>query len=170
MHYLWPSFDISNLGRLLAELRRAEAAGKRGGNPTGRPPPGAVHPDTPTVPTARQAAALFLRRKEKLTAEQEAYLDRLVTLDETLAEACRLTQGFARMVRGLEGEKLDEWLEEAEASEGAVMRRFAKGLRKDLAAVRAGLTQSWSNGPVEGFVHKLTAICVSSGPARGCSL
>ncbi len=150
--------DISNLGRLLAELRRAEAAGKRGGNPTGRPPPGAVHPDTPTVPTARQAAALFLRRKEKLTAEQEAYLDRLVTLDETLAEACRLTQGFARMVRGLEGEKLDEWLEEAEASEGAVMRRFAKGLRKDLAAVRAGLTQSWSNGPVEGFVHKLKLV------------
>ncbi|MDP9475468.1 MAG: transposase, partial [Actinomycetota bacterium] len=49
-------------------------------------------------------------------------------------------------------------LEEAEASEGAVMRRFAKGLRKDLAAVRAGLTQSWSNGPVEGFVHKLKLV------------
>jgi transposase len=28
-------------------------------------------------------------------------------------------------------------------------------LRKDLDAVRAGLTQKWSNGPVEGFVHKL---------------
>ena len=35
------------------------------------------------------------------------------------------------------------------------MRRFAAGLEKDLAAVRAGLTEKWSNGPVEGFVHKL---------------
>lgn len=150
--------DISNLGRLLAELRRSEAAKKPGGKPAGRPPPGATHPDTPTVPTARQAAALFLRRKEKLTAEQEAYLDRLGTLDETLADAYRLTQGFVGMVRGLEGEKLDEWLKESEASEVAVMRRFAKGLRKDLSAVRAGLTESWSNGPVEGLVNKLKLI------------
>ena len=31
----------------------------------------------------------------------------------------------------------------------------AVGLKKDLAAVRAGLTETWSKGPVEGFVHKL---------------
>ena len=36
-------------------------------------------------------------------------------------------------------EKLDGWLEEAEAC----------------IAVRAELTETWSNGPVEGFVHKL---------------
>ncbi|MDP8973744.1 MAG: ISL3 family transposase [Actinomycetota bacterium] len=150
--------DISNLGRLLAELRRAEAAGKPGGKPAGRPPPGAVHPDTPTVPTVRQVAALFLRREEKLTAEQKAYLDRLWVLDETSADAYWLTQKFAGMVRGLEGGKLDGWLEEAEASGVAAMRRFAKGLKKDLSAVRAGLTESWSNGPVEGFVHKLKLI------------
>jgi transposase len=35
------------------------------------------------------------------------------------------------------------------------MRRFAAGLRKDLPAVRASLAEPWSNGPVEGFVHKL---------------
>jgi hypothetical protein len=64
--------DISNLARLLAELRRAETGGARG-----RPPPGAVHPDTISVPTARQAAALFLKREEKLTEEQQAYLERL---------------------------------------------------------------------------------------------
>ncbi len=38
------------------------------------------------------------------------------------------------------------------------MRRFAKGLEKDLSAVHAGLTESWSNGPVEGFIHKLKLI------------
>jgi transposase len=34
------------------------------------------------------------------------------------------------------------------------MRRFAVGLKSDLPAVRASLTESWSNGLVEGFVHK----------------
>jgi transposase len=45
--------------------------------------------------------------------------------------------------------------EEAEGCGAPAMRNFAAGLRKDLAAVRAGLTEEWSNGPVEGFVHKL---------------
>ena len=62
------------------------------------------------------------------------------------------------MVRGLGGEKLDEWLKAAEASGVTAMQRFAKSLEKDLSAVRAGLTESWSNGPVEGFVHKLKLI------------
>ena len=34
------------------------------------------------------------------------------------------------------------------------LRRFATGLRADLEAVRAGLTEIWSNGPTEGFVHQ----------------
>jgi transposase len=46
------------------------------------------------------------------------------------------------------------------------MRRFAAGLRKDMDAVRAGLTQKWSNGPVERFVHKLKLLkCQGYGRA-----
>ncbi len=133
------------MARLVAELRRAGDGGS--GSATGRTQGGVVLPDKAAVPTARQAAALLLKPKEKLTADQEAYLDRLGTLDEASAGAYRLAQGFARMVRGLEGEKLDEWLREADACEAAVMVRFAKGLRKDLSAMRAGLTERWSNGP-----------------------
>ena len=33
--------------------------------------------------------------------------------------------------------------------------RFAKSLRGDYAAVKAGLTLSWSSGPVEGHVNRL---------------
>ena len=69
-----------------------------------------------------------------------------------------MTQDFAGMVRNLEGERLDGWLEEAENAEAPVMRRFAAGLRKDPAAVRAGLTEPLSNGTVEGFVHKLKLV------------
>jgi len=46
-------------------------------------------------------------------------------------------------------------LKDAEESNSTAMRSFAVGLRKDLDAVKAGLTQEWSNGCVEGFIHKL---------------
>jgi transposase len=35
------------------------------------------------------------------------------------------------------------------------LRAFIQGLLKDTAAVRAGLSLSWSNGPTEGFAHRL---------------
>lgn len=137
--------------RFTGELRRAEAAGK--------PPSFAPRARKGSVaglsPTAKNVAALFMRREEKLTEEQKEYLGRLCDADEDLDVARRLTQEFANMVRELEGGKLAGWLEEAEASSVPAMQRFAVGLKKDLDAVRAGLTEKWSNGPVEGFVHKL---------------
>ncbi len=137
--------------RFTAQLRRAEA--------NGRPPSSVPRARRSSVaglsPTSKNVAALFMRREEKLNGEQKEYLKRLCGADEALADAHRLTQEFNGMVRNLEGEKLDGWLEEAEACGAPAMRRFAAGLKKDLPAVRAGLTEEWSNGPVEGFVHKL---------------
>lgn len=106
-------------------------------------------------PTAKNVAALFMRPEEKLNEEQEEYLKRLCEADEALADTRRLTQEFAEMVRRLEGEDLDRWLKDADESHSTAMRSFAVDLRKDLDAIRAGLTEEWSNGCVEGFVHKL---------------
>jgi transposase len=137
--------------RFTAQLRRAEAQGKSISS-VPRARQGSV---TGLSPTAKNVAALFMRHEEKLDEEQEAYLGRLCEADEALADTRRLTQEFAEMVRRLEGEDLDEWLKDAEESRSTAMQSFAAGLRKDLDAVRAGLTEKWSNGCVEGFVHKL---------------
>jgi hypothetical protein len=51
-----------------------------------------------------------MRREEKLDKEQKEYLDRLCASDAALAAAHRLVHEFTGMVRGLEGEKLDEAL------------------------------------------------------------
>jgi transposase len=83
-----------------------------------------------------------MRREEKLSKEQKEYLGRLCASDGALADARRLTQEFAKMARGLEGEKLEGWLEEAEDSEAEVMKKFAAGLKKDISAVGARLTDS----------------------------
>ena len=42
--------------------------------------------------------------------------------------------------------------------EATVMQKFAAGLKKDLEAMRTGLTERWSNGAVEGFVTKLKLV------------
>jgi transposase len=137
--------------RFTAQLRRAEARGK----PISSVPRARQGSVAGLSPTAKNVAALFMRHEQKLDEEQERYLDRVCEADEALADTRRLTQEFAEMVRKLEGEDLDGWLKDAEESGSTAMRSFAAGLRKDLDAVRAGLTEEWSNGCVEGFVHKL---------------
>lgn len=99
-----------------------------------------------------------MRRKEKLDKEQKEYLDRLRASDGELADAQRLVHEFAGMVRSLDGEKLGDWLTEAASSEAEAMTKFAAGLEKDHTAVKAGLTESWSTGPVEGFIQKVKLI------------
>jgi transposase len=137
--------------RFTTQLRRAEARGR----PISSVPRARQGSVAGLSPTAKNVAALFMRHEEKLDEEQRRYLDRVCEADEALADTRRLTQEFSEMVRRLEGEDLDGWLKDAEESHSTAMRSFALGLRKDLDAVRAGLTQEWSNGCVEGFVHKL---------------
>ncbi len=80
---------------------------------------------------------------------------RIQQLDATLATAYRLTQDFAALARARQGERLDAWRSAVDACGVSVRQRFAKGVHADLAAVRAGLTEEWRNGPTAGFVHTL---------------
>ena len=146
--------SVDTVNRLLSSFRHTEQQGKKPSHAP-RAKKGSI---AGASPTAKNVAALFMRREEMLSGEQKEYLERLCASDAALADARRLTQDFAKMVRSLEGEKLDRWLGEAEASGASVMEKFATGLRKDLTAVRAGLTEEWSNGPVEGFITKLKLI------------
>jgi Transposase len=59
------------------------------------------------------------------------------------------------MVRQLQGDRLDAWLEDTERLGTAPLRAFAQSLRKDYQAVKAGLTLSWSNGPTEAQIQRL---------------
>ena len=99
-------------------------------------------------------ATLFLRRPDDLDAEEQAYLTRLRDADATVATAYDLTQSFVTMARERTGDRLDAWLAEAEACGADALGRFAKGLRADYDAVRAGLTLEWSNGQTEGQVNR----------------
>ncbi len=53
---------------------------------------------------------------------------------------------------------LEPWLQEAYESHLPEFKSFARGIKKDKAAVLAGLTLTWSNGPTEGHVNRLKLI------------
>lgn len=59
------------------------------------------------------------------------------------------------MLRERKGENFDTWLEKGEQLSISELRTFALSLKKEYEAVKAGLTLTWSQGPVEGHVHRL---------------
>lgn len=53
---------------------------------------------------------------------------------------------------------LNEWMVKSGSCEVTELRGFARGLRRDESAVMAGLSEKWSNGPVEAAVNSLKTI------------
>ena len=69
-----------------------------------------------------------------------------------------LAREFAAMVRQREARQLVAWVEKAMQSQIASLRSFAASLRQDMAAVCAGLSLPWSNGPTEGHINRLKCL------------
>jgi transposase len=76
-------------------------------------------------------------------------------VEATVARADALSQAFLAMVRERRGNDLEAWIMAATDRGIDELARFARGLRDDLTAVTSGLTLPWSNGPTEGFIHRL---------------
>ncbi|MFY1633700.1 ISL3 family transposase [Solwaraspora sp. WMMB335] len=96
-----------------------------------------------------------MRPIDKLTDEHREELARLCGLCPDLAAIRDLARGFTDLVRTRGGDHLTAWVEQAEHSTIAEIRSFAKGLRPDWDAVRAGLTMGWNSGAVEGSVNRI---------------
>ena len=85
----------------------------------------------------------------------KAYLAELFRTSSEVAELARLGKEFFRIVRSRD---IDGWPQWLEAARHSALRGFASGLVRDQHAVQAALTLPWSNGPVEGQVHRLKLI------------
>ncbi len=108
--------------------------------------------------SANNATWLFIRDPKDLTTEQQAELELICQRSATAEVSYQLTQQFMSMLRLRRGQEFETWLEAVEASHISELRRFAHSLLKDKEAVVAGLTLSYSNGPVEAQVHKLKLV------------
>lgn len=108
--------------------------------------------------SSKTATWLFIRDPKQLTTQKQAELELICQRSETARKTYELTQQFMSMLRLRRGQDFELWLSAVEASQIPELRRFAQGLLKDKSAVVAGLTLSYSNGPVEAQVQKLKVV------------
>lgn len=101
---------------------------------------------------------VFIRDPKQLTREEQADLELICHHSTTAALSYQFTQQFMTMLHLRRGQQLETWVKAVEASQLSELCRFAQGLLKDKSAVVAGLTLSYSNGPVEAQVHKLKLV------------
>lgn len=101
---------------------------------------------------------LCLRPPDQLADHERQALDQLLTDDPELATGYRLLQRFRQLIATRDQSALAPWLDDAEASGLPPFVSLAHGIRTDRAAVDAALAILWSNGRVEGQVHRLKLI------------
>ena len=131
----------------VARLRREEDGGK---------PQTSSAAGEPLTP--RKASVLLLGRPERRTEAESTALAQLRDAHTEIAAVIGFTERFVEIVRERRGERLGEWLSDAEGCGIREIWRFAHKVRQDEAAVRAGCTLQWSNGQTEGKIAKLKAI------------
>jgi transposase len=69
-----------------------------------------------------------------------------------------LINDFSAVLRNKDAGALQPWIESANASGLPAIKTFCDGLLRDHAAVKAAISLNWSNGQVEGQVHRLKLI------------
>jgi transposase len=115
-------------------------------------------PTPPPAPKPRKVTSWLLTPPGKLTDDDRAALAQITDRCEELTATRDLVREFADMFCHQRGERLEAWTSQAQASPVSELRGFAKGLRKDWAAVTAGLTTPYSSGAVEGHVNRIKMI------------
>jgi transposase len=134
-----------SLGTVLGYLRpfRAEAA---------------APPAVPRPPTVRDVVAVMLRHPDTLDADDQLALKQVRARCPHLDDVADHVSGFAEMMVGRHGERLDAWIDRVEADDQPDLHRFANGVRRDYEAVLNGLTLEHSSGAVEGSVNRIKMI------------
>jgi transposase len=103
-------------------------------------------------PSPRQTTWLLLYPDRKRSADQQVYADALLRRSPSLTRVVELAQQFVELCRRHSDTSLSTWLAAAKQTE---LRSFALGVERDRTAIEATLRFPWSNGPVEGHIHRL---------------
>ena len=114
--------------------------------------------DTMVAPPARQVSWLLIRPFDCLGAEEQQIVERLTQAVPAIQTAYTLSTSFITMVKTHDHAAFDQWIADAHQSAVDEFQRFAAGLERDGAAVRAALRLPYSNGQVEGQVNRLKLI------------
>jgi len=112
----------------------------------------------PKPPSVRQVTSWIMTHPDRLDSRDAAKLASIRNRDQDLNRLVKHVRAFAVMMTGRHGDRLDNWITATEHDTLAPLTSFASNLRRDLEAVRNGLTLPYSSGPVEGTINRLKMI------------
>ena len=98
--------------------------------------------------SATRASWLFVSQAGKLDTKQTQHVEQIRAGHPGLEKAYQLSQEFVMMLAERREADLDPWLLQAEKSGLPELKKLAKGIRQDYAAVKAALSSQWSNDHV----------------------
>jgi transposase len=151
-----------NASRLYQEIRQQGYRGKRSMVARlvaeWRKPGKATFPKASERISPRHAALLVTRPAEQITDEQQQLLNRIARQCPTIIDLRKIALGFRAALGATDANQLHGWIDQARHSEFRPLVRFAYSLQKDLSAVTAAATTSWSSGQVEGQINRLKTI------------
>ena len=107
------------------------------------------------APAPRRLVSWIMTRPTELPRHDRAHLQDLLAACPPLAVLTEHVRAFATLLTTRRGEDLEGWMDAVEASDLPALHAFVRGLRRDLAAVVAGLSMPYSNGPIEGANTKI---------------
>ncbi len=107
------------------------------------------------TPPARLLSRLLTAQRVQLAKTDAVTVAAIETGVPALAVARDLMERFHHMLRARDVGALPGWLAETGSS---LLASFGKGITADLAAVKAALTETWSNGQTEGQITKLKLV------------
>jgi transposase len=122
-----------------------------------RPSPVSVRP-RPQVPKPRRISRWIMTDPDHLDPNDRAQLAAVIGACPELASAARHVRDFADLMNKHRGDRLDSWIQAVEADNLPHLHSLTTGLRRDLDAVTAGLTEDHNSGPVEGHVNRVKTI------------
>ncbi len=98
---------------------------------------------------------ICLKPPDKLKADEQLLLEKLLAKDDELALGYDLLQRFRQLLKDRDLVALGGWLHDAQASDIATFIGLANGIQNDRAAVEVAFRLPWSNSQLEGHVRSL---------------
>ncbi|MCI2424381.1 ISL3 family transposase [Saccharopolyspora sp. K220] len=109
----------------------------------------------PRPPSVRDITRWIMSDPANLAEQDMTRLDTIQKRSDDLNRLTRHVEAFALMMTRREGHQLDSWISTVETDSLTAIASFARNLRRDIDAVRNGLTLPYSSGPVEGHVNRI---------------
>ena len=107
------------------------------------------------TPSARTLARLMGMARDHLSKADTVIVAAVEAGVPGLVDARHLVDRFQAMIRTKAASQLDGWIEQARVS---LIGPLARGVAKDVAAIRAAIIEPWSNGQTEGQITRLKLV------------